>query len=144
MFWQHRHSCLRGFCNIYFWRKSMIARAICSIAASVWVSNGSENRTAKSGCATSTLRGLARSHLGVEFRRFAARDRQGFPIRSGEMFGEIDDLSHVVGIMRHLTVNGLHDGVRLAADISCAGEIGVRQRCQRVKRKLPARFPKLQ
>ena len=57
------------------------------------------------------------------------------------MFGEIDDLSDVVGVVRHLAVDGLHDGMRLGADISGAGEIGVGQRGQRVKRKLPARFP---
>src|ERR1700686_3521061 len=84
-----------------------------STANSMWISESRENRTARSGCAPSALRRLARCDLGVEFRGFAARDRQRIPIRSREVFGEIDDLPHMVGVVRHLAVDGLHNGMRL-------------------------------
>src|ERR1700688_2314222 len=122
---------------MYIRRAGGSAHANFSTADNLWIRESRENRTARSGCATSTLRGLARCDSGVEFRGFAARDRQCIPIRPGEMFGEEDDLPDVVGIMRQLTVNGLHDGVRLGANVCGAGEIGVRERGQCVKGELP-------
>src|ERR1700721_515246 len=98
-------------------------------------------KTAQPGCATSALRSFSRGDVGVKFRGFAARDGQGIPIRSGQMFGKKHDLSNVVGVMRQLAMDRLHYRMRLTADISGAREISVRQRGHRVKRELPARFP---
>lgn len=41
------------------------------------------------------------------------------------MFGEENDLSAVVAVVRDLAVDGLHDGVRFTANSDSAGEVGI-------------------
>ena len=57
-------------------------------------------------------------HVARDFEllRFAARDRQGLPARTGPVLGEQDDLPDVLGVVGELALDRLEDGVRLAAD----------------------------
>ena len=51
---------------------------------------------------------LAHTHPAIEFRGLLARDAQRFPLRMFEVLGEEHDLSAMVGVMRHLAIDGLH------------------------------------
>ena len=41
------------------------------------------------------------------------------------MFRKKDDLSHMIGVVRKLTVNRLGDGMRLSANRHAAGEVRI-------------------
>ena len=62
--------------------------------------------------------------------RSPARDRQGFPLGRAEVFHEDDDLTHVVGVMGHLPVDGLDHRMTLAPDVDVAKEIVGRKRIE--------------
>ena len=47
------------------------------------------------------------------------------------MFGEQNDLAAVVAVVRDLTVDGLHHGVRFAANGDGAHEVGIGERFER-------------
>ena len=57
------------------------------------------------------------------------------------MLGEKYDLAYVVGIVGYLAIDGLHDGVRFAADQDFAGKIGIGERGESVKNISPTGFP---
>src|SRR5262245_58222945 len=77
----------------------------------------------------------------IEFRRTIARYAQRLPIARLEVFGEIDDLSDVIRVMRNLTVDGLHHRVVLAANLNGSHELLRRQRLNRFEDALPAFVP---
>ena len=57
------------------------------------------------------------------------------------MLRQINNLAHVIGVVRELTIDGLHDRVILAANSDGAHQIVRRQRPNRVERAAPTLFP---
>src|ERR1022692_1994981 len=89
------------------------------------------------------LTGFTFGNALVQRRGLPARDTQRLPLAAAEMFGEKNNLSAMVGIVGHLTIDRLHDRMRFAPYGDRAREIGVRQRFERGKQAVPALIPKL-
>ena len=75
------------------------------------------------------------------FGRTVAGDAERLPPVVREMFCQHDYLPNVEGVVRYLPIDGLHHGVRFAADSYRAAQIGIRERLQRLKYQLPTVFP---
>src|SRR5579872_1945861 len=87
------------------------------------------------------LAGLAGLNAPVEFVRAPTRHAQRLPPVGLKMFGEKDDLTAMIRVMRNLAVDGLHDRVGFAADGDGSDEIGIGKRLQRLENAVPALFP---
>src|ERR1700687_1881450 len=59
-----------------------------------------------------------------------------------KMLGKEDDLAAVIGIVPHLPVDGLHYGMRLAANRNRAVHVGLTERFDRGEQLIPALLPK--
>ena len=59
----------------------------------------------------------------------------------GEVLGQKHDLADVVGIVSHLAIDGLGDGVGFVADQDCAAEVGVGERGRGRRRHISSRLP---
>ena len=57
------------------------------------------------------------------------------------MLGQKHDLTHVIGVVRHLPVDGLRYGMRLRANRDLAFEISIGELRERVEEILPAALP---
>lgn len=53
-------------------------------------------------------------HGGIERLALAARHAQVLPLRAAQVLGQLHELAHMVGIVRHLPLHGRQHGVRLA------------------------------
>src|SRR5208283_582787 len=109
--------------------------------------NKSSNRTVASvflGRNGLPLRGLAGGNARIKLGGLFAGHSERRPIArcSGEVLGEKRDLPDVVGVMRHLPVDGLHHGVGLGANVNGARKIGIAEPRQRVKQTFPAALPR--
>src|ERR1700694_125909 len=97
------------------WRASTLATVVLPVAGnpakmmSIVIA-----RTANSGL--SSLAGFPGCHFLIELRRPVAWNAQGLPMVAGKVFGNEHDLADVVGVVRELPIDGLHHGVRLAAN----------------------------
>ena len=79
----------------------------------------------------------------VEGFGLPARDAQRLPVGGLEVLGEEDDLADVLAVVRELSVDGLDDGVRLAADDDVAHQVVGPQLRERVEEEAPAGLPVL-
>src|SRR5438067_2487107 len=77
----------------------------------------------------------------LQHRRLAARHGQGFPAIGLKMLCQQNDLTDVRSRMREITIDGLHHGMRLLADINRARQIGICYRLERAEDTLPSAFP---
>lgn len=57
------------------------------------------------------------------------------------MFREENNLADVMGIMRDLAIDSLHDGMRFAADENGSSQIGVGERFERAEHPIPSGVP---
>ena len=80
-------------------------------------------------------------HPRADFHRFPPRNGQRCPLRRRQMLRQKNDLTNMARVVRHLPVDGLHDGVRFVADIDRAAEVGVGQRFERGEDRAPSRLP---
>src|SRR5215471_475966 len=90
------------------------------------------------------LTGFANSDSSIEFSRLIARDAQRFPMITGEMFGEQNNLADVMRVVRYLAIDGLHYGMRFAPYGDGAWEIHVCERFDSTEETGPAALPLLQ
>src|SRR6266700_3848513 len=88
-----------------------------------------------------SLRDFSSRHSRVEFSRLFLRNGERLPLAASKMLCQVNDLPHMVRIMRDLPVDGLHDGVRLGADRNISNQVFIAQRRERVEQMLPAAFP---
>ena len=65
---------------------------------------------------TLPLAGFAAQDATIEFRGLLARHAQRFPLSMLEVLGEEHNLSAMVGVMRHLAIDGLHHRMGFAAN----------------------------
>ena len=72
-----------------------------------------------------SLAGVCLRGLWVELGGAVSGYAERLPAVMGEMLCEQDDLAYVMGVVSDLAVDGLHDGVRLAADGDGAGQVCV-------------------
>src|SRR3712207_3000523 len=82
-------------------------------------------------------------HLLVEGVGTPARDAESLPGGGLEVLGEEDYLADVLAVVRELAVDGLDDGVRLAAYGDGAHEVFRLQRLKRAEEYSPALLPTL-
>jgi hypothetical protein len=61
-----------------------------------------------------------------------------------EMFRQQDNLAAMVGAMRNVAIDSLHDGMCLAANRHGAAQVRIGQGFERLKCAVPAIFPQLQ
>src|SRR5262245_4410513 len=88
---------------------------------------------AKTICLQLSLALLSARHCSVELPRLVLRHRDGLPVRQLVVLAKEDDLADVVRVVRDLAVDGLHHGVRFAADGDLALEVRVRERRERLE-----------
>src|SRR5260370_8577943 len=58
------------------------------------------------------------------------------------MLCQVNELPHMVRIMRDWPVDGLHDGVRLGADGNLSNQVSIAQRRERVENMFPSALPR--
>src|SRR5260370_15957253 len=69
------------------------------------------------------LRSLTGHHAGKEFLGFAPRNCERGPLSAPVLFCQVTNLPHVIGIVRHLPVDGLCDGMSFGANIDSVAQM---------------------
>src|ERR1700690_653277 len=87
------------------------------------------------------LPSLSRQDSPVKLRRLVSRHAQRSPFAGRVVFGQENDLSAVVGVVRDLAVDGLHHRMRLAANGDGGSDVSVGKRRERIEYFLPAVIP---
>ena len=90
---------------------------------------------------------LAGGDVGRVLLRLTARHAQRAPLSGfhrGEMLGGEYDLPDMLGVVTHLTIDGLHHGVRFRANLDSAVEVRVRQSFEGPEENFPTGFPQRQ
>src|SRR5687767_1645258 len=77
----------------------------------------------------------------IELLGPAARDRERGPIFAGVDAGDLNDLADVVARMAQRALDGQGDGMRLAADQYCLGEVVALESVERGQQRGPTALP---
>jgi hypothetical protein len=84
----------------------------------------------------SSLRFISRCYIGIELIGLVARNGQRSPVACGfccEVFREKNNLPDMVSIVRDLSIDRLHHGMRLSANCDGARQICFGERLERVE-----------
>jgi hypothetical protein len=93
---------------------------------------------------TLPLASFPHPHPPVELLTLSARHGQRLPSASLQVFCQEHNLPAMIAVMRHLPVDRLHHGMRLAANRYFLRQIILTQRLQRSKHASPSLFPRSQ
>src|SRR6266700_2405690 len=88
-----------------------------------------------------SLRDFSSCHSRVEFSGLLLWNGERLPLAASKMLCQVNDLPHMVRIMRDLPVDGLHDGVRLGANGNLSTQVVIAQRRERVENIFPSALP---
>src|SRR5260221_3821567 len=85
--------------------------------------------------------GVLLERSGSDLPGLTLRNAQRRPSSAGEMLRHVDDLPHVIGEMRHQSIQGFHHEKRLATNVDRAREIAGREGFDRPDRGRESRLP---